>query len=63
MLAPMFEWVLIKKLCELSGYTDDAVRAKMQKGVWQKDVHYRKAPDNRLLFNLPAIKRWIEGKV
>lgn len=59
----MFEWVRIKKLCDLLGYSDDAVRAKIKKGVWRQDEHWRKAPDGRIFLNLLAIKRWIEGKV
>lgn len=55
-------WVLIKKLVELTGYTDDAIRAKIKRGVWRYDIHWRKAPDGRILFNLLAIKEWIEGK-
>lgn len=57
----MFAWVLISKVVNEIGYTDDAVRAKIKKGVWLKDVHWRKAPDGRIFFNLLAIKRWIEG--
>jgi hypothetical protein len=55
-------WVLIKKLVELTGYTDDAIRAKIKRGVWLKEVHWRKAPDGRIMFNLMAIQQWIEGK-
>ena len=55
-------WVLIKKLAELTGYTDDAIRAKIKRGVWRCDIHWKKAPDGRILFNLLAIKEWIEGK-
>lgn len=58
----VFEWVLINKVRELVGYSDDAVRAKIKRGVWLRDVHYRKAPDGRLFFNLLAIKQWIEKK-
>lgn len=59
----MFDWVLIHIVCELLGYTDDAVRAKIKRGVWLRDKHYRKAPDGRLFFCLPEIKKWIEGRV
>jgi len=58
----MFQWVLINKLTERIGYTDDAVRAKIKRGVWLRGVHWRKAPDGRIHFNLEAIKQWIEGK-
>jgi len=58
----MFNWVLISKLTDLIGYTPQAARAKIKRGVWRKDVHWKKAPDGRILFNLMAIKEWIEGK-
>jgi len=56
------KWVLINKVIELIGYSDDAIRSKISKGVWLAGVHWRKAPDGRLVFNLEAIQRWIEGK-
>ncbi len=56
------KWVLINKLVDLVGYTANAIRAKIKKGVWIQGVHWQKAPDGRLLFNLEAIYRWIEGK-
>lgn len=56
------KWVLINKVIELIGYTDDAIRSKIQKGVWQYGVHWTKAPDGRLMFNLEAIHKWIESK-
>jgi hypothetical protein len=54
-------WVLIRKLCELTGYSEDAVRAKVKRGVWLLGVHWRKAPDGRLFFNTEAIRTWIES--
>jgi hypothetical protein len=56
------KWVLIKKVEELFGYSDDAIRAKVKKGVWLSGIHWRKAPDNRLFFNIEAIQKWIESK-
>lgn len=56
------KWVLIKKVVEIIGCTENAVRAKMKKGVWLKDIHWRKADDNRIYFNIEAIYQWIEGK-
>ena len=56
------KWVLIKKVVELVGYSEDAIRAKIKKGVWLKGTHWVKAPDNRILFNIEAIQKWIEGK-
>jgi hypothetical protein len=58
----MMNWVTIKKLSDMTGYTQDAIRAKIKKGHWLKGIHWRKAPDNRNLMNVKAIERWIEGK-
>lgn len=55
------KWVTIKKLAELSGYTEDAIRAKKKKGMWLKDKHWRKARDNRVLFNVKEIEIWMES--
>lgn len=54
-------WVLISKVVEYTGYTDDAIRAKKQRGEWREGVHWRKGPDNRLMFNLVAIQHWMGG--
>ena len=56
------KWVLINKVIELIGYTDDAIRSKISKGIWLSGVHWTKAPDGRLMFNLEAIQKWIEHK-
>jgi hypothetical protein len=55
------KWVLINKVIELIGYTDDAIRSKISKGVWLSGIHWRKAPDGRLFFNIEAIQKWIES--
>ena len=54
------KWVLIYKVTEIIGYTDDAIRAKIKNGVWLKGVHWKKALDGRILCNLEAIQKWIE---
>ena len=54
-------WVLIGKLTSYTGYTDDAIRAKKTRGVWVEGTHWRKGPDNRVVFNLLAIQNWMGG--
>ncbi|MBK1732904.1 excisionase [Thiococcus pfennigii] len=56
------DFVTIKRFSELSGYTEDAVRKKIKTGVWLEKIHYRRAPDGRLLMSLAAYHRWVEGK-
>ena len=58
----MIKWVLINKVIDLIGYTDDAIRSKIAKGVWLNGIHWKKAPDGRLMFNLEAIQKWIESQ-
>ena len=43
------------------GYSDNAIRAKIKKGVWLMNKHWRKAPDGRIMMNPDAITRWVEG--
>lgn len=54
-------YMTTKKLSETIGYSPEAIRNKTKKGVWIKNVHYKKAPDGRLMMNYEAIKKWIEG--
>ncbi len=54
-------WVTIKKLAELTGYSPEAIRQKKKKGVWAENLHWRKAPDNRIVFNTKAIDEWLSG--
>jgi len=56
------KWVTIKKLAELSGYSQEAIRAKIKRGVWCEDRHWRKAPDGRIILNVERIEEWAEGK-
>lgn len=56
------QWVTVAKFAELTGYSEDAVRAKLKTGVWLLGKHYRKAPYNRVLMNLTEYERWVEGK-
>ncbi|MBL4774948.1 MAG: excisionase [Mariprofundus sp.] len=55
-------WVTIQKLSELMGYSENAIRAKIKKGIWHMNLHWRKAPDGRILFNPEAIYKWVEGR-
>lgn len=54
-------WVLVNVLTQYTGYTDDAVRAKIRRGDWVHGAHWRKAPDGRLVFNLTRIQEWMVG--
>lgn len=52
-------WVTIKKLSQLCGYSEDAIRAKIKKGHWVIDQHFKKAPDGRILLSVKEVEKWI----
>ena len=55
-------WVLIKKLSEMSGLTTHAIYAYIKKGIWIEGKHFKKAPNNRIFFNIGEIENWIIGR-
>lgn len=58
----MLRWVRLSRFCELTGYTEDAVHAKMRKGKWLEGWLWRKAPDGHIMVNLEAFEEWVEGE-
>ena len=58
----MLRYVTIPKFYEMSGYTEDAIRAKIKGGVWLEGVVWKKAPDGRILINPEGYEKWVEGK-
>ena len=51
----------IKRFCELTGYTPEAVQTKISRGVWMEGWQYRRAPDNVILVDVEGFNRWVEG--
>ena len=41
----MINYITIKKFCEDTGYSEDAVRSKINRGDWQLGREYTKASD------------------
>ncbi|MES2264300.1 MAG: excisionase [Pseudomonadota bacterium] len=56
------EWMLIKLFSVRTGYTEKAVRRKIEDGLWVEGIHYRRAPDGHITMNLLEYYRWVEGK-
>ena len=54
-------YVRIVKFVELTGYTDKAVRRKIQEGVWVAGREYRRAPDGSILIDMEGYARWVEA--
>jgi len=55
------KWVKLKKYCELSGDTRDAVHGRRRKGQWADGLQCRVGPDGNLWINLEEVQRWVES--
>jgi hypothetical protein len=47
---------------ERSGWTEDAVRAKLKKGVWTERAVWRRAPDGSVIISLAGYLSWVMGQ-
>lgn len=56
------KYVTIKKFCEDSGYSEDAIRSMIKRGQWLIDKHFKRPTPRRILLNVEAIERWVERK-
>jgi len=54
--------VTLKRFCELTGYTPDAVNKKVNTGVWMMGKIVVKAPDGRRLIDLQEYEKWAQGE-
>jgi len=53
-------YLTIRKFSSESGYTEAAIRAKIQDGTWMKDYVWQKAPDGRILIDVEGYEAWVE---
>ena len=44
----------------LTGYSEKAVRRKVESGAWVEGRQYRRAPDGRLLVDMEGYEAWVE---
>lgn len=54
------KYVTISKFSELTGYTEQAVRNKMNNGVWLEGIHYQRPSDKKPLMDMEAYYTWVE---
>lgn len=59
LLSPRY--VLLQRFGELTGYTVDAVNAKIKRGQWLQGQLWVKAPDGRILIDLVGYTEWAAG--
>ncbi|WP_232053593.1 excisionase [Burkholderia pseudomallei] len=54
----MIRWITIAKFAAETGYTQWAVRKKIQNGKWPASV-WHKAPDGHVLINPEEYEKWV----
>lgn len=62
-MATEIETVLIKAFCDKTGYTDKAVRRKIESGVWREGEMYVKSPDGHIQIIVEAYNKWVKGEL
>lgn len=57
-------YVKIPLAAKLTGYSQKAIRRKIESGVWVEGQQFRRAPDGRILVSLDGYRQWVErGRV
>jgi hypothetical protein len=55
-------YVTVDKFASESGYTADAIRNKIARGVWVENRQFRRAPDGRVFIDVHGVEKWVEGQ-
>lgn len=56
------EWVPLKRYCELTGETANAVHVRRSKGIWIDGRHSKKVAGIGLWVNLREVEKWIAAQ-
>lgn len=62
MMQAIPRYVLIPAFATLSGYSEKAIRCKINTGVWIEGKEYRRAPDGRIHVDMEGVQKWVEGQ-
>lgn len=53
------QYVLLRRYCQLTGDTPQAVYDRRRRGQWIDGLHCRVVGARRLWINLPAVQAWV----
>lgn len=57
---PLAPYVTIPLAAAATGFTEKAIRRKIQDGVWLAGREYRKGPDGRIFISIKGFTSWVE---
>lgn len=55
-------YVKLPRFADLTGYTEKAVRRKIEEGIWRERREFMRAPDGHILVNLEGYESWVESQ-
>lgn len=58
----MVPYKTITQFAAESGYTPEAIRAKIKAGVWLEGIVWKKAPDGHVLISIRGYELWVDGQ-
>ena len=56
----MIKYKTISAFAKETGYSEKAIRLKIQKGIWPDGIKV-KAPDGRILISVEGFNEWVEN--
>lgn len=54
--------MVLDKAAEVIGYSQKAIRRKIETGVWIERYEYIRAPDGRILIDIAGFEKWARGE-
>jgi predicted HNH restriction endonuclease len=54
------DYVTIPLAATITGYSEKAIRRKIDDGKWREGEVWKKAPDGRVLISIRGYARWVE---
>lgn len=57
------DYIQLSVFNTITGYSSDAAQKKIQRGEWREGVHFRHAPDGKILMSLKGYHAWAESRV
>jgi len=55
----MVNYKTIKQFSSESGYTEEAIRTKISRGVFRENEVWVRSPDNRILISIEGFNLWV----
>lgn len=58
----MVPYMTIPRFSAETGYSREAIRAKISGGVWLEGIVWKKAPDGHVLISVRGYELWVDGQ-